>query len=66
MRKVKKNIRNKGEEKSQNHDISQLCEPIFTNLVFVDLTDIVTFAKFSLEISDGFSKSTGGKMLVST
>ena len=61
----------KGEQKSQNLNISPLCsgaarEPISTKLgVLVGLPDVITYAKNGLKISNGFSRATGGKMHVS-
>ena len=72
MRKRKqKNIKKKGEQKSQKCDISPLCggapcEPISTKLgVFVGLTNVITCAKNGFETYIGFSRPTGGKKHVS-
>ena len=61
----------KGITKVTNRDILPLCggvtcEPISTKFgVFVGLTDVVTYTKNGSEISNGFSRPTGGKTPIS-
>ena len=66
---TKKKTDKKGEQKSQNRDISTLCggapyEPISTNVgVFVGHTIVITYTKNGSKISIGFSRPTGGKRM---
>ena len=68
---LKRKNEKKGEQKSPNRDISPLCggatcEPITMKFgVFVGLTDVITYTKSGSKISNGISRSTGGKTNVS-